>query len=110
VSENSTPVGDRSGEPPTAAQQALRERKVLPVNSLQHGAYYSGLLDNVTTIGRWHAEKRRFIFWDQGMQQPQSKSIPHVEDLGSGPCFAPLSQQECDAASQVSDFAFETAK
>lgn len=112
MANTSIPTGDRpvaQAMPPlTAAQQALRERKVLPLSSLQHGAYYSGLLDNTTTTGRWHAEKRRFVFWDQGMQQPQSKTTPHVADLGSGPRFAPLSRQEPDGKSQVSDFAFAT--
>lgn len=92
----------------TAAQQALLERKVLPLSSLQHGAYYSGYLDNVTTIGRWHAEKHRFIFWENGMQQPGSKATPHVADLGSGQRFAPLSRQDPDAKYKVSDFAFAT--
>jgi hypothetical protein len=94
----------------TAAQKALLERKVLPLNSLQHGAYYNGLLDDLTTIGRWHAQKRRFVFWEQNMEQPKSKAIPHVADLGTGPRFAPLSQQESKGGSQISDFAFETTR
>ena len=92
----------------TAAHQALIERKVLPLSSLQHGAYYSGFLDNAPTTGRWHGEKRRFVFWDQTMQQPRAKTIPHVADQGAGPRFAPLSRQEPDAKSEVSDFAFAT--
>ena len=108
----STPVGIRpigQEKPPlTAAQQALHERKVLPLSSLQHGVYYSGYLDNLMTIGRWHAEKHRFIFWENGMQQPGSKATPHVADLGSGPRFAPLSKQDPDAKYEVSDFAFAT--
>ena len=92
----------------TAAQKALLERKVLPLNSLLHGAYYNGLLDNMTTIGRWHAEKRRFVFWEQNMDQPQSKATPHVADLGTGPRFAPLSRQESEEGSHISDFAFAT--
>ena len=94
----------------TAAQKALLERKVLPLNSLLHGACYNGLLDDLTSIGRWHAQKRRFVFWDQNMQQPKSKAIPHVADLGTGPRFAPLSQQESAGGSQISDFAFETTR
>ena len=89
----------------TAAHQALLEHKVIPLNSLHHGAYYSGLLDDAKTTSRWNAEKRRFVFWDLAMTQPGSKTIPHVADLGSGPRFAPLSRQEPDGKSQVSDFA-----
>ena len=89
----------------TAAHQALLEHKVMPLNSLHHGAYYSGLLDNAKTTSRWNAEKRRFVIWDQTMTQPGTKTIPHVADFGSGPRFAPLSRQEPDAKSRVSDFA-----
>ena len=94
----------------TAAQKALSERKVLPLNSLLHGAYYNGLLDDVTTIGRWHAQKRRFIFWEQNMDQPQSKATPHVADLGTGARFAPLSEQKSEGGTHLSDFAFETTR
>ena len=55
----------------TAAQTALLERKVLSLNSLLHGAYYNGLLDNTTTTARWHADKRRFVFWDTNMGEPK---------------------------------------
>jgi hypothetical protein len=92
----------------TAAQKALLERKVLPLNSLLHGAYYNGLLDNMTTIGRWHAEKRRFVFWEHSVEQPQSKATPHVADLGTGPRFAPLSRHESEGGPHISDFAFAT--
>jgi hypothetical protein len=94
----------------TAAQQALQERRVLPMSSLVHGACYSGLLDNQPTVGRWHAQKHRFVFWVQNPQQPQAKSTPHVADLGTGPRFAPLAPQEPEAGSDVSDFAFATAR
>jgi len=89
----------------TAAHQALLDHKVMPLNSLQHGAYYSGLLDNAKTTSRWNAEKRRFVIWDQTMTQPATKTTPHVADFGSGPRFAPLSRQEPDEKSRVSDFA-----
>jgi hypothetical protein len=88
----------------------LLERTVLPLNSLLHGAYYNGLLDDMTTIGRWHAERRRFVFWEQNMEQPHSKATPHVADLGTGPRFAPLSRQESEGGSHISDFAFETTR
>ena len=94
----------------TAAQKALLDRKVLPLNSLLHGAYYNGLLDDMTTIGRWHAEKRRFVFWEPHMEQPHAKATPHVADLGTGPRFAPLSRQESEGAAHVSDFALETTR
>ena len=95
---------------PTAAQKALTERKVLSLNSLLHGAYYNGLLDDVPAIGRWHAHKGRFIFWEQNVGEAKLKAIPHVADLGSGERFAPLSQQESEGGSHISDFAFETAR
>jgi len=94
----------------TAAQKALLERKVLPLNSLLHGAYYSGLLDDMTAIGRWHAERRRFVFWEQNVDLQKSKAVPHVADLGLGPRFAPLARQEAEAGKQISDFAFETTR
>ena len=94
----------------TAAQKALLEHKVLPLNSLLHGAYYKGYLDDTTTIGRWHAEKRRFVFWEPHMEQPHAKATPHVADLGMGPRFAPLSRQESEGGAHVSDFALETTR
>jgi hypothetical protein len=94
----------------TAAQKALLERKALPLSSLLHGAYYGGLLDDVMTIGRWHAQKRRFVFWEQNLETPKAKSAPHVADMGTGPRFAPLSQQETAAGPHISDFAFETTR
>jgi len=99
------------GKPePTAAQRALLDRKVLSLNSLQHGGYYNGSLDNTTTIGRWHAHKSRFVFWEQIVGEVKLKSVPHVADLGTGARFAPLSRQESDGGSHVSDFAFETTR
>lgn len=94
----------------TAAQKALLERKVLPLNSLLHGAYYNGLLDDLTTVGRWHAQKRRFVFREHNMGQPELKAAPHVADQGTGPRFAPLSQQQSEGESQISEFAFETTR
>ncbi len=94
----------------TAAQKALLERKVLPLNSLLHGAYYNGLLDDMTAIGRWHAERRRFVFWEQNVDLQKSKAVPHVADLGLGSRFAPLARQESEAGGQISDFAFETTR
>ena len=114
MTEPSMPVSNRQAAQAkpqlTAAQNALLERKVLPLNSLQHGAYYNGLLDNLTATGRWHAEKRRFVFWEHSVDQPQSKATPHVADLGTGPRFAPLSKQESDGGAHLSDFAFATAR
>jgi len=94
----------------TAAQRALLERKALPLNSLLHGVYYNGLLDDMTTIGRWHEQKRRFVFWEQNLETPKAKSAPHVADMGTGPRFAPLSKQESAAGPHISDFAFETTR
>ena len=94
----------------TAAQKALLERKVLSLNSLLHGAYYNGLLDDTTTIGRWHAHRGRFLFWEQNMGEANMKAAPHVADLGTGARFAPVSRQEVEGGAHVSDFAFETTR
>jgi len=114
MTEPSMLNGDRPTSPAkpqlTAAQRALLERKALPLNSLLHGAYYSGLLDDTTTIGRWHAHKRRFVFWEQNLETPKAKTAPHVADMGTGPRFAPLSKQESAAGPHVSDLAFETTR
>jgi len=105
---------NQSGEPTkpriTAAQNALLERKVLALNSLLHGAYYRGLLDDSTITARWHANRRRFIFWEHNMGEPKLKAAPHVADLGTGPRFAPLLEQESEDGSRISDFAFETTR
>ncbi len=95
---------------PTAAQQALRERRAVPLNALQHGDYYNGLLDNMVTTARWHAQRRRFVFWVPDVGQPKLKAAPHVADLGSGARFAPLTRQASDGGSHISDFAFETTR
>lgn len=92
----------------SAAQKALLERRVTPLNLLIHGAYYKGFLDDAPAVGRWNAHKRRFVFWEHNMAQPQSKATPHVADLGAGPRFAPITQQESGAETHVSDFALET--
>jgi len=94
----------------TAAQKALLERKSMSLNSLLHGAYYNGLLDDMTTTARWHAQRRRFVFWVHNMDQPKLKAAPHVADLGMGARFAPISKQESEGGSHISDFAFETTR
>jgi hypothetical protein len=93
---------------PTAAQRALLERKALSPDTLLHGAYYNGLLGDTTTIGRWHARNRRFVFWEHSMGEPKLKAAPHVADAGAGVRFAPLSRQESEGGNHISDFAFET--
>jgi hypothetical protein len=114
MAETSMPVGNRPvgiARPQlTAAQQALLERKVLSMSSLQHGAFYTGLLDDTTATAQWHAERRRFLFWEDGMQQPQPKGTPHVADLGLGPRFAPLFKQEPDGKSEVTDRSLATTR
>ena len=94
----------------TAAQRALQDRKVIALSSLVHGAYYSGVLDDLTTTGRWHAQRARFVFWQHNMGQPELKAAPHVADLGTGPRFAPLALQESDGGFHISDFALETTR
>lgn len=114
MNDSSTPMGNQSAaqnKPPlTAAQKALLEHKVLPLNSLVHGAYYNGFLDDDTTVGRWHAEKHRFVFWEYNVSLPGSKATPHVADLGTGARFAPLALQESAEGFHISDFALETTR
>jgi hypothetical protein len=108
------PIGDKrvapTGPQLTKAQMALRERKVLSLNSLTHGACYEGLLDDMTTVGRWHEQKRRFVFWELSMGEAAVKAAPHVADLGTGTRFAPLSGKESASGSRISDFALETTR
>lgn len=93
-----------------AAQQALRERRALPLNALQHGDYYNGLLDDVAATARWNAQRRRFVFWQHGTGQPKLKAAPHVADLGTGARFAPVARQDSDGGDHISDFALETTR
>jgi len=114
MTEHSTPSSHWPGalaKPQlTAAQKALLDHKVLPLISLVHGAYYNGLLDDAMTVGRWHAQKHRFVFWEHNVSLPGSKAVPHVADLGTGARFAPLSLQESEGGSHISDFALETTR
>jgi hypothetical protein len=103
------PVG-QSKPQVTAAQKAWLESRALSETTLLHGAYYTGLLGDTTTAGRWHARKRRFIIWEQIMGQARLKAAPHVADVGTGPRFAPLSRLESEGGYHISDFAFETAR
>ena len=92
----------------SAAHRALLDRKVLPLASLVHGAYYSGLLGDTTTVGRWNAQKHRFVVWEHEVGQLRLKAAPHVADIGTGPRFAPLSAQKVEGAYHITDFALET--
>lgn len=94
---------------PNAARKALQEKRVLPISSLVHGAYYDGLLDNDPVVGRWHAVKRWFVFWKHNMGSPQSASARHVSDVRNGTCFAPLALRQSTDGPHISDFAFETS-
>ncbi len=109
----STPTGEQAtAQRPilNAAQQALRGQRVLTLKSLLHGDYYQGLLDDATAVARWHAHRRRFVFWEQHVGQQNLKAAPHVADLGTGPRFAPLAQLDAPGDAHLSDFAFETAR
>ena len=109
VTQSAVQAAGQTKSKSTAAQNALLERKLLSLNALLHGAYYNGLLGDLTTVGRWHAHKRCFVFWEHEMGEPKLKSAPHVADAGVGARFAPLSQQEAEGEYHISDFAFETA-
>ena len=94
----------------TAAQNALLDGKALPLATLLHGEYYAGFLGDMNTIGRWHAQRRRFVAWEYEMGQVKLKAAPHVADAGTGLRFAPLAPKKADDACHVSDFAFETTR
>lgn len=93
---------------PTAAQKALHENKALSANALLHGAYYNGFFGDTKTIGRWHAQKHRFVVWEHDKGQPKLKAAIHVADAGAGARFAPLSALESEGEYHISDFALET--
>ena len=50
------------GQPFRLSVPALSEEEqvALPLEALEHGAYYAGKLGVTPAVARWHAKKRRF--------------------------------------------------
>jgi hypothetical protein len=95
--------------PPTQAEkQTLCAAGVLGTETLEHGAYYAGQLGSSPAIARWHQKKRRFVYAQYTMGSPRVKSIPHLDDAGTGDVFLPLSKTQPKSAERVTEYAFET--
>ena len=82
---------------------------VLPPDTLDHGAYYTGQLGATAVIARWHANKRRFVFGEYSLGSQHVRAVPHIADGGKAEAFAPLSMTQPKGAHRVSEYAFETA-
>jgi hypothetical protein len=96
--------------PPTPAEkQTLCAAGVLRTEALEHGAYYAGQLRSSSATARWHQKKRRFVYAQYAMGSPQVKTIPHLDDAGTGDLFLPLSKTQPKGAERVTEYAFETA-
>ncbi|HTS54510.1 MAG TPA: hypothetical protein VMH26_14640 [Burkholderiales bacterium] len=90
-------------------QQSLSASAALPLEALEHGAYYAGKLGLELAVARWHAKKRRFVFEVFALGRQSVRSVAHVADPGLQERFAPLSKTEPRDTYRVSDYAFETA-
>jgi hypothetical protein len=95
--------------PAPVERQAPSARKVLPVETLEHGAYYAGALGGLPVVARWHSGRRRFVFGEFALGRQRVRSVPHVLESGTGDRFAPWTKAEPASASRISDYAFETA-
>jgi hypothetical protein len=89
-------------------QQPSSVPAALPLDMLEHGAYYSGNLGVAPMVARWHAKKRRFVFGEFTLGRQQVRSVAHAADSGTGERFIPLSKIEPKDTYRVSDYAFET--
>jgi len=95
--------------PPVVAEpQPLSALAVLPLDTLEHGAYYAGNLGTTPAVTRWHAKKRRFVFGEFSLGRQRVRSVAHVAENGTAERFIPLSKQEPKDSYRVSDYAFET--
>jgi hypothetical protein len=93
----------------SAEQQPLSAPGALPLEMLEHGAYYAGKLGVTPAVARWHAKKRRFVFGEFTLGRQRVRTVAHVADTGTGEWFIPLSKTEPKDTYRVSDYAFETA-
>jgi hypothetical protein len=92
----------------SAAQKPLSEPAPLPLETLEHGAYYAGKLDSAPVVARWHAKRRRFVFGEFTLGRQCVRSVAHVGDSTTGQRFTPLSKTAPKNTCRVSDYAFET--
>jgi hypothetical protein len=92
-----------------ARQQPLSAPAALPLEMLEHGAYYAGKLGVTPAVARWHAKKRRFVFGEFALGRQCVRSVAHGADTGIEERFVPLSRTEPRDTHRVSDYAFETA-
>jgi hypothetical protein len=96
-------------EPSVLAEpQAVWASVALPLESLEHGAYYAGKLGATPAVARWHAKRRRFVLGEIILGRQRVKTVAHVACRGSREWFAPSSKTAPNDTCQVSDFAFET--
>jgi len=93
----------------SAEQHLLAAPAVLPVEGLEHGAYYAGTLGVTPAVARWHAKKQRFVFGEFTLGQQRVRTVAHITDVKVEERFIPLSKTEPEDAYRVSDYAFETA-
>ena len=89
-------------------QQPMSEHGALPMEMLEHGAYYAGKLGVTLMVARWHAKKRRFVFGEFSLGRQTVKSAAHIAERGAGERFIPLSKTTPKDNCRVSDYAFET--
>ena len=89
--------------------KSLPVPEALPMQSLEHGAYYAGTLGTESVVARWHAKRQCFVFWEFSVGHNRVNSVAHVGGSGTGKRFAPLSRSEPNDACRVSDYSFETA-
>jgi hypothetical protein len=82
---------------------------VLPLDVLEHGAYYAGQLGSTAVTARWHANKRRFVFGEYMLGSQRVRAVSHIADGSKAEAFAPLSVAEPKGSCRVSEYAFETA-
>jgi hypothetical protein len=97
--------------PPLAPveQRPLFEPAALPLETLEHGAYYAGKVDGAPAVARWHAKRRRFVFGEFTLGRHCVRSVAHIGDSTTGARFTPLSKTAPKSTCRVSDYAFETA-
>jgi len=95
--------------PPLVAEhESLAPLAALPLETLEHGAYYAGHLGGAPAVTRWHAKKRRFVFGEFTLGRQHVRSVAYVAENGTGEGFVPLSRTEARDSCRVSDYAFET--
>ena len=97
--------------PLVSAEQPASLPVALSLETLEHGAYYAGKVGVASTVARWHAKKRRFVFGEFTLGRQRVRSLAHIADTNSGTeeRFIPLSRPESRDSYRVSDYAFETA-